>query len=108
MGAHISSRAETRAVMNGVRHIVQALRESSRAAERQAGVSGAQLFVLHTLSDAPAVTMNELAAKTYTHQSSVSTVVSRLVERGLVIRRPSAADGRRRELSLTPSGRRLA
>src|SRR5258708_7219015 len=42
-----------------------------------------------------------------THQSSVSVVVGRLVERGLVARRPSKSDRRRLELSLTQKGRRL-
>ena len=34
-------------------------------------------------------------------------VVRRLVEQGLVARRPAAEDGRRRELRLTTAGRRL-
>jgi DNA-binding MarR family transcriptional regulator len=33
--------------------------------------------------------------------------VRRLVAQGLVARRPAAGDGRRRELRLTPAGRRL-
>ncbi|MGZ3427687.1 MAG: MarR family transcriptional regulator, partial [Polyangia bacterium] len=51
------------------------------------------------------LSLNELAARTLTHQSSVSVVVSRLVERGLVLRRPAAADARR--LELLPSKRGL-
>lgn len=108
MGANISTAAETRAIMDGVRHIVQALRESERGAERHAGVSGAQLFVLHTLAEAQPLTMNALAARTHTHQSSVSVVVSRLVERGLVRRIQSSSDGRQRELSLSAKGARVA
>jgi DNA-binding MarR family transcriptional regulator len=108
MGSNISARAETRAIMDGVRHIVQALRESGRGAERHAGISGAQLFVLHTLADAQPLTLNALAARTHTHQSSVSVVVSRLVERGLVHRVQSASDGRQRELSLSAKGQRVA
>src|SRR5258706_11797595 len=76
-------RAEVRAVMDGVRRLVQVLRESSRAARRRVGLSAAQLFVLHRLADAPALSLNELAARTFTHQSTVSVVVSRLVEQGL-------------------------
>jgi tetratricopeptide (TPR) repeat protein len=63
-----------------LREIVQALRESSRRAEQRLGISGAQLFVLEKLADAPSQSLNDLAARTFTHQSSVSTVVARLVE----------------------------
>jgi DNA-binding MarR family transcriptional regulator len=107
MGSNISDVLTPR-IMDAVRVIVQALRESGRAAERDAGISGAQLFVLHTLAGEPAMTMNTLAARTHTHQSSVSTVVSRLVDRGLVTRTTPAADGRQRQLTLSPQGARLA
>lgn len=95
------------AALDAIRRIVQALRVSTRAAERRLGISGAQLFVLHALSEAPAHSLNELAARTFTHQSSVSTVVERLVRKRYVSRKRSAADGRRVVLSLTPSGRAL-
>ena len=90
-----------------MRHIVQALRESSRQAERHTGITGAQLFVLQTLAETPAMSVNELAARTHTHQSSVSTVVARLVDRHLVRRDRSAADGRSVQLSLTARGRQV-
>jgi DNA-binding MarR family transcriptional regulator len=100
-------RGDLQPAVDALRRIVQLLRDSSRAVERELGVSGAQLFVLQHLADAPASSLNELAERTYTHQSSVSVVVSRLVERRLVARAPSAADGRRLELSITPAGRAL-
>ena len=98
---------DVRAVMDSIRRIVRVLRVSSRAAEKQVGLSGAQLFVLHKLADAPALSLNELADRTRTHQSSVSVVVQRLVDRGLVARARSDADGRRLELSLTPRAKAL-
>lgn len=107
MGSNTSG-ADTRRVLDAVRRIVQALRESSRSAERQFGLSGAQLFVLQQLDESPAVSLNDLAALTHTHQSTVSTVVTRLVGRGLVRRVRSATDARTLELSLTAAGRRLA
>jgi DNA-binding MarR family transcriptional regulator len=108
MGAHTSIGAEeTRTILDAVRRVVRTLHESSRAAERTMGVSGAQLFVLQKLADAPGLSLNALAAQTHTHQSSVSTVVSRLVERGLVLRAPAPDDGRRLELRLSAEGRRL-
>jgi DNA-binding MarR family transcriptional regulator len=93
--------------LDGIRRIVQTLRVSARTAERTLGVSGAQLFVLHSLAEAPAASLNDLAERTFTHQSSVSVVVERLVRRRLVSRERSAEDGRRIVLSLTPAGRRV-
>jgi DNA-binding MarR family transcriptional regulator len=122
----------TRSVLDAIRRIVRALRESSRHAESHVGLSGAQLFVLQRLAGAPALSLNDLAARTLTHQSTVSVVVSRLVERGLVSRSrggmrveggraslvrahggrsgtglpvPEKVDGRRVEIALTAAGR---
>jgi DNA-binding MarR family transcriptional regulator len=93
--------------MDALRRIVRGLRVSARDAERTAGISGAQLFVLQALAEGRAYSLNELAERTFTDQSSVSVVVRRLVEHGLVIRKPSTEDGRRVELQLAPPGRAL-
>jgi DNA-binding MarR family transcriptional regulator len=97
----------TQAALDSLRRIVQSLRLSSRAAEKRFGLSGAQLFVLQKLGDGRALSLNELAARTRTHQSSVSVVVRRLVERGLVASSPSGKDARRVELTLRPAGRKF-
>jgi DNA-binding MarR family transcriptional regulator len=109
MGAHIiGETAPSRDVLDSLRRIVQVLRESSRRAEQRLGITGAQLFVLEKLVEVPSQSLNELAEHTHTHQSSVSTVVGRLVERGLVVRQKSARDARRLELAPTARGRRIA
>jgi DNA-binding MarR family transcriptional regulator len=111
MGSHISlpgrtgRNAEVRAALDALRRLVQGIRTHAAQAERSTGLSGAQLFVLQQLAEAPAQSLNELAARTRTHQSSVSTVVTRLVERRLVSRRRAADDGRRLLLEVTPTGR---
>jgi DNA-binding MarR family transcriptional regulator len=108
MGTHTSPQVhDTRAVLDAVRRIVRELHESSRAAEKQVGLSGAQLFILQALAESPGASLNDLAARTHTHQSSVSTVVAKLVRRGLVLRAPAADDGRKLELRLSAEGRRL-
>ena len=108
MGTHTSDCLDVQAILDAVRHVVQALRESSRLAERQVGLTGAQLFVLQKLAESPALSVNELAERTHTHQSSVSTVVSRLVDRRLVRRARAADDARRVRLSLTARGTQVA
>jgi DNA-binding MarR family transcriptional regulator len=105
MGSHISGEARnpTRRVLDSIRRIVQFLRESSREAETL-GLSGAQLFVLRTAADSPGLSVGALAERTRTHQSSVSVVVARLVEQGLLERTTAADDSRRAEVRLTPDG----
>jgi len=105
MGPNTSSR-HAREVLDSIRRIVQALRESSRAAEKHAGLSGAQLFVLQALAESPGLSLNELAERTRTHQSSVSVVVTRLSQARLIERATSPGDARRAELSLSALGRR--
>ena len=102
-----SAEPATRQVLDAIRRIVRALRESSRATERSVGIGAAQLFVLQRLAAAPGLSLNELAARTFTHQSSVSVVVSRLVDRGLLTRTRGGDDGRRIAISATPAGRAL-
>ena len=108
MRKDVQAQAHLTAALDAIRRIFRALRLSSGRAERELGIGSAQLFVLQQLAAAPAKSINELAERTYTHQSSVSVVVRRLVEQGLVARRRASDDGRRRELSLTAAGRRLA
>jgi DNA-binding MarR family transcriptional regulator len=89
-----------------LRRIVRFLRLADRKAEIACGLSAAQLFVLETLATTPHISQAELATRTLTDQSSVSTVVAKLVERGLVSRSVAKTDRRRTELALTPLGER--
>jgi DNA-binding MarR family transcriptional regulator len=101
------ARADMGKVVDAIRSIVQSLRISGRAAEHQLGISSAQLYILQELAEQPAQSINELAERTFTHQSSVSMVVSRLVEGRLVTRTAARGDARRLSISLTPAGRAL-
>jgi DNA-binding MarR family transcriptional regulator len=91
--------------IDALRRIVRALGASARATVHASGVTGAQAVVLAALDQAPAPSVNDLAARTFTHQSTVSGVVERLVERGFVARVRSDTDARRIGLALTRSGR---
>jgi len=108
MGSHasVAARADAQRALASLRRLVRYLRLAAGRAERS-GVSAAQLFVLHQLAAAPASSLAELASRTLTDASSVSTVVARLVDKKLVTRRPSNGDRRRVELALTASGRAL-
>src|SRR5947208_6005428 len=106
MGSNASSfNAGVRAVLDALRRIVQVLRTSGTDTERRLNVSAAQLFALQQLAIFPGLSINELAARTFTHQSSVSVVVQRLVDRKLAAKVASKKDRRRVRLAITDAGR---
>lgn len=100
-------RAAVTDVVDGLRRIVRTLHHSHRMAEQRWDLSAAQLLVMQRLAEAETLSVNELADRTFTHQSTVSVVVTRLVSRGLVKRERADDDQRRAELALTPQGRVL-
>jgi DNA-binding MarR family transcriptional regulator len=93
--------------MNAIRRVVRFLRLSAQHAERTVGLSGAQLFVLQQVRERPAASLAELAERTVTDPSSVSAVVQRLANAGLVRKTRARRDRRRATLTLTDRGRAL-
>jgi DNA-binding MarR family transcriptional regulator len=75
------------------------------AAELQ--LSPAQCHVLHLIDPERPLPMGQLAETLACDASNVTGLVDRLESRGLVRRRPSAADRRVKVLVLTPTGARL-
>jgi DNA-binding MarR family transcriptional regulator len=98
--------ADVAVTLDGFRRIVQALRLGARDGERRARLSSAQLFALQQIATHPGASINEVAALTFTHQSSVSVVIQRLVARRLVAKLPASDDRRRQQLEVTAAGRR--
>ena len=106
MDSRPADQAGFRAV-EALRQLVRLLHDSARMAQGRTGISGAQLFVLRVLADHPGLSINALAERTMTHQSSVSVVVSRLLVKGLVARQAAPEDRRRQLVTLTARGRAL-
>ncbi|WP_407524669.1 MarR family winged helix-turn-helix transcriptional regulator [Methylobacterium oryzisoli] len=79
------------------------------AAELKAlGLSIPQFDVISTLSEQEGLTQQDLAERLYVTKGNVSGLIDRLVEAGLVERRPIPGDRRSHALHLTPAGRDLA
>ncbi len=104
MGSQVS---QPGAVLIALRRIVRFLRLADRDAESAVGLSAAQLFVLRSLAEAPADSLGEIAERTLTDQSSVSTVVAKLAARRLVARVEVADDRRRIAIRITPAGQAI-
>ncbi|HKS25746.1 MAG TPA: MarR family transcriptional regulator [Thermoanaerobaculia bacterium] len=108
MGSHEiiaeGTMTDSQRILDSIRRLVRLLRLADRAAQSELGLSGAQLFVLQELGKTPSLSLNELAERTRTDQSSVSVVVTRLVEAGFVTRDRDLRDARRLVLTLTKAG----
>ncbi|MFL5781906.1 MAG: MarR family winged helix-turn-helix transcriptional regulator [Thermoleophilaceae bacterium] len=77
-------------------------------AMRPLGITAAQADALLVIGSAEPVSLKDLGDLLIAEAGHPSRLVDRLVAAGLVAREPAQADRRRVELSLTPSGRRLA
>lgn len=96
------------AILNSCRQLVSLVHKTSRATEKELGLSSAQLYVLSIIGDsASAVSVNDLATITRTHQSSVSVVVKKLLEKEFISTRPSKEDARRLEIRILSKGKKL-
>ena len=102
---HVERSGDVGVILDALRSIVRELRLASREAEQRVGIHGAQLHALRQLAESPSMSLTELADRTHTDISSVSVVVSRLVEQGLVTRKAADDDRRRLALALTARGR---
>ena len=94
-------------ILSQIRVLVAQLHRSARTVERKTGITNAQLFLLRQLGEVDGLSINDLAARARTSQSTASIVAKRLAVAGLVARAQSTADGRSTILSLTPAGRRM-
>jgi DNA-binding MarR family transcriptional regulator len=83
------------------------LERRQNEAMRSLGLTAAQADALWVIGQAGPLSLNELGDLLIAEAGHPSRLVDRLVEAGLVQRRPAEDDRRRVELSLTPRGRRL-
>jgi len=70
-------------------------------------ITGAQLAMLRIVAEQEPVTLQQLRTQLVMHPATIGQLVDRIGARGLLTRRRAQPDARRRELRLTPAGRRL-
>jgi DNA-binding MarR family transcriptional regulator len=66
-----------------------------------------QHAVLDALADEPDIDQRTVGERTSLDKATMAELISRLVRRGLVLRRRDPSDGRRNLLALAPAGARL-
>ena len=84
-----------------------ALQSASKRMESTLGVTGPQRFVVRMIGRFPGISAGEVSELLHVHPSTLTGVLKRLEQRGLVARRADPADGRRALLELTAKGRRV-
>ena len=87
------------------RIIISAVRQHFRALEAACGVSGAQVWILSSISDDPGITVSRLSEVLSVHVSTVSNMLDKLAKAGLVERLRGEEDRRVVKLYLTRQGR---
>lgn len=93
--------------LRNMRIIIRAAQRHSAWIEKQCGISGAQLWVMKELAEAPGLRVGEIAQRLSIHQTTASNLVDSLCKRGLVNKQRAHPDQRIVTLELTKEGRAM-
>ena len=107
LGTPNIKRDEIGKVVNNIRAIKSGIQRYSQQLKKNFKITGQQLGVLHVINQFPGVTLKELGHRMYLHISTVSGIVDRLENSGLLESKRRAKDRRELEFRLTPKGKRL-
>lgn len=81
------------------------LHKVSKRMAADIGLTGPQRLVVRVIGRAPGIAAGEVAASMHLDPSTVTGILRRLEEGGMIARRVDPADGRRARLMLTAKGR---
>jgi DNA-binding MarR family transcriptional regulator len=82
-----------------------ALQSASKRMEAALGVTAPQRLVVRIIGRFPGISAGEVSEILHLHPSTLTGILQRLGQRGLVVRRADPADARRVLLELTAKGR---
>lgn len=94
-------------IVAAIRRITQAVDLHSRRLLAECGVTGPQLAVLRAAGRAQATPIGSIARSVQLSQATVTGIVDRLEQRGLLERRRNDQDRRAVNIRVTGAGRRL-
>ena len=98
---------DTVTLADGLRPVLLRVGRELRREAREVGVSPERVSLLVAIKYAPGIGVRELSARERVSPPAMSNHVDRLERDGLVMRTPSANDGRRVGLTLTDEGQRV-
>ncbi|MBL3569196.1 MarR family transcriptional regulator [Rhodovulum sp. BSW8] len=88
-----------------LRRILRATELYGRELARAAGLTAVQIRVLQIVAETGQSTPKTIATRMGVSQATMTTLIDRLVAKGLVDRRRSEADRRQMNIAITPEGR---
>lgn len=94
-------------VLKKFRIVVRAAQRHSAWVEKQCGISGAQLWVMQEVHDAPGARVGEIASKLAIHQTTMSNLLNGLVKHGYIVKNRDTQDQRAVKLELSEKGKAL-
>lgn len=95
------------ATLKKLRIVIRAAQRHSAWIEKQCGISGAQLWIMQELHEAPGLRIGEIAARLAIHQTTVSNLVDVLARRDYVVKKRDPDDQRAVKLALSEQGEAL-
>jgi DNA-binding MarR family transcriptional regulator len=95
---------ETLQFMQRMWHLAHALDVRSKRMARSLGVTGPQRLVIRVLGRSPASTASDISSALGMHPSTLTGILSRLEQQGLIERKSDDADRRRMRFRLTRKG----
>ena len=94
-------------VLKQFRIVIRNIKTQYQDIQKATGVSGAQLWTLCVVAEAPGIKAGELARALAIHQSTASNLLDRLTQLGYVERRREGTDQRVVTIHLTRSGQAI-
>ncbi len=93
--------------MRALWELDHALQSASKRMEARLGFTGPQRLVVRVVGKYPGISAGEVSALLHLHPSTLTGVLKRLEQRGLVDRKADPADARRALLHLSAKGRQV-
>ena len=94
-------------VLVALRRLIRATDLHSKRLSKTAGLTAPQLLILQTLRTKGDITVGEIAQDISLSQATVTTIMDRLENRGLLVRNRSAKDKRKVIGSITEAGHEI-
>lgn len=98
----------THELLRLLRAVEHGLQSASKVMARDGGVTAPQRAVLQVIARQPGASASEVAEVVHLHASTVTGILQRLIERGLVLRKKSQDDARKVVLQITEAGKKAS
>jgi len=105
--ASVHDRTVSDSVMIALRKIIQAIDTNSKQLVKRVGLTGPQLVILQEITRMGEVTAGEIAQAVSLSQATVTGILERMENRGLLVRRRSERDKRRIMVRITRNGQQV-